>query len=99
MKKEKIVLEVPEHLYSSFSDAINAIEIKDEKYYATLPNKETGYLIEISKEYYDKINIHWQNNEAVILVFNGGQIIENNHIINSSYKIELNTFDKTEFIP
>ncbi|OGU35450.1 MAG: hypothetical protein A2068_10415 [Ignavibacteria bacterium GWB2_35_6b] len=98
MNKGKNIFEVPEHLYSLFSDAINSIEVENEKHYASLPNKASGYIIEISKDDCDKIKLHWQNNKAVILLFNGGQIIKQNIIINSSYKIELNTFDKTEFL-
>ncbi|MFZ1518167.1 MAG: hypothetical protein WAU11_05295 [Ignavibacteriaceae bacterium] len=70
-----------------FSDFIYSLEMFDDKYFATLPYKGKGYKVQIDLKTFEDIKNYWDENESVLIVFNGGQIENENVIINSTFSI------------
>lgn len=87
MKKIQNETKSPSHLYSPKSIYISSIEIEDSKYYALLPNKGAGYKIQIDLATFQEIQNLWEENEITLLNYNFGQIIGDNLIINSKFKV------------
>jgi len=98
MKKGPEIFDVPEHLVSSNSDFISLLKVENNSYYAKLPNKGKGYEIEISETNFQEIKRLWDEDNIVLLFFNGGQIIHNNIVINSSVNITVEKNDEATFI-
>lgn len=73
---------------TKFSDFISSIEIIDEKYIANLPNKDKGFKIQIDLKTFEDIKKCWEENDvALALDFNGGHIVGENVIVDSTFSI------------
>jgi hypothetical protein len=70
-------------LASTKTDFVSLLKLVNEKYFAILPNRGTGYEVEINETIFNKIIENWEGNNIVLLNVNGGQIIGNNLIVNS----------------
>ena len=91
-------IDVPEHLVSASSDYVSLIRLENGRYYAKLPNKGRGYEIEISEANYNEIIKYWDEEKIVLLIYNGGQITNNNLIVNSSVNITTEQNDDATFL-
>jgi len=98
MNKSSHKIDVPEHLVSASSDYVSLLRLENGRYYAKLPNKGRGYEIEISEADYKEIIKYWDEDKIVLLICNGGQITNNNVIVNSSVNITTEQNDDAIFI-
>lgn len=85
MKEKKIEavkkITHPIGIFSSHAHFVSSITIDKEDYIAELPN--SGYTVRIDKEIYEEIIYGWENYNAALLQFTGGEIKHNNFVVKS----------------